>query len=96
MTVRLCTLTVKPVLSGHSNRRSKLTFQYRLSLNAGQKVLQNALLEHSAILLTFIKLPYAFKTFVLFIFEWQLFTLITTDDKLKTIFVTNVWSILYC
>ena len=30
--------------------------------------------EHSAILPTFIKLPYVFKTFVLSIFEWQLKT----------------------
>ena len=34
------------------------------------KVLQNAPREHSAILLTFIKLPFAVKTFVLSIFEW--------------------------
>ena len=30
--------------------------------------------EHSAILLTFIKLPFAIKTFVLSIFEWLLKT----------------------
>ena len=36
--------------------------------------MQNALLEHSAILLTFIKLPFVFKTFVLSIFEWPLRT----------------------
>ena len=29
--------TVKPVLSGHSQRRPKIGFQGRLSLNAGQK-----------------------------------------------------------
>ena len=34
------------------------------------KVLQNAPREHSAILLTFIKLPLVFKTFVFSIFEW--------------------------
>ena len=33
------------------------------------KVLQNALLEHSVILSTFIKLPFVFKTSVLSIFE---------------------------
>ena len=38
------------------------------------KVLQNALLEHSAILLTCIKLPSVFKTLVLSIFEWPLKT----------------------
>ena len=36
--------------------------------------MKNALLEHSAILLTFIKLPFVCKTFVLPIFEWPLKT----------------------
>ena len=36
--------------------------------------MQNALLEHSAILLTFIKLPFVFKTFVLSFFKWLLLT----------------------
>ena len=38
------------------------------------KVLQNAPREHSAILSTFIKLPFVIKTFVLSIFEWPLKT----------------------
>ena len=61
--------TVKHVLSGHSKRRPKISFQDRLSLNAGQKycrMLQNAS--------TFIKLPFVFKTFVFSIFEWPLKT----------------------
>ena len=37
-------------------------------------MLQNAPREHSAILLTFIKLPFVFKTFVLPFFEWLLKT----------------------
>ena len=37
-------------------------------------MLQNAPIEHSAILSTFIKLPFVFKTFVLSIFEWPLKT----------------------
>ena len=44
------------------------------------KVLQNAQVEHSAILSSFIKLPFAFKTFVMSIFEWPLktgFTVLT-------------------
>ena len=65
--------TVKPVFSGHSKRRPKIGFQDRLSLTAGQKYCR-MLLEHSVILSTFIKLPFAFKTFVLFIFECQLKT----------------------
>ena len=36
--------------------------------------MQNAPREHSAILLTFIKLQFVFKTFVLSIFEWLLKT----------------------
>ena len=65
--------TLKAVLSGHS-KRSNIGFQDRLSLNAGQKycrLLQNALLEHSAILSTCIKLPCVFKTFVLSIVAAQ-------------------------
>ena len=37
--------------------------------------------EHSAILSTFIKLPYVFKTFVLSIFEWPLKTGFTVYFK---------------
>ena len=50
--------------------------QDRLSLNACQKycrMLQESIL-HSAILSTFIKLPFVFKTFVLSIFERPLKT----------------------
>ena len=36
-------------------------------------------LEHSAILLTFIKLQFVFKTFVLSIFEWLLKTGVTVS-----------------
>ena len=66
--------TVKPVLRGHSKRRPKIGFQDRLSLNAGQKHCRMLQWEHSAILLTFSKLPFVFKTFVLSIFEWPLKT----------------------
>ena len=66
--------TVKPVLSGHSKRRSKTGFQDRLSLNAGQKYCRMLQGEHSAVRSTFIELPFAIKTFVLSIFEWPLKT----------------------
>ena len=49
-------------------------FQDQLSLNVGQKYCRMLQGEHSAILSTFIKLPFDFKTFVLFIFEWPLKT----------------------
>ena len=48
--------TVKPVLSGHSKRKPKISFQDRLSLNAGQKYCRMLPFEHSAILSTFNKL----------------------------------------
>ena len=64
--------TVKPVLSGHSKKKTKIGFQDRLSLNAGQKFCRMLREEHSAILSTFIKLSFAFKTFVFSIFEWPL------------------------
>ena len=48
------------------SKRLKIGFQDQLSLNAGQR-------EHSAILLTCIKLPIVIKIFVLSIFQW-LFT----------------------
>ena len=54
--------TVKPVLSGHSKRRPKIGFQDGSSLNSDQK--------YCRMLLTFIKLPFVIKIFVLSIFEW--------------------------
>ena len=53
----------------------KIGFEDQLSLNAGQMYCRMLPLEHSAILLIFIKLPFVIKIFVLFIFEW-LFTLV--------------------
>ena len=49
-------------------------FQYQLSLNAGQKYCRMRQGEHSAILSTFIKLPFSIKTYVLSIFKWPLKT----------------------
>ena len=52
-----------------------MTNDFRINLLVfGKKILS---LEHSAILSTFIKLPYALKSFVLSIFEWPLKTGIT-------------------
>ena len=56
--------TVKPVVRGHLKGRAKIGFQSRLLLNAGQKYGRMLQGEHSAILSTFIKLPFGFKTFV--------------------------------
>ena len=65
--------TVKPVFSGHSKRRPKC-FEDRLSLNAGQKYCRMLQGEHSAIRMTFIKLPFVIKSFVLSFFEWLFHT----------------------
>ena len=46
-------------------KRPKIVFQYQLLLNAGQKYCRMLHGEHSAILSTFIKLPFVIKIFVL-------------------------------
>ena len=60
--------TVKPVLSSHSERRPKIGFQDQLSLNAGKKYFR---ILHSAILFTFIELPFVIKIFVLSILSMK-------------------------
>ena len=62
-------------------KKAKIVFQDQLSLNAGQKFCRMLPLEHSAILSTFIKLPFAIKIFVLSIFEWLLKTGFTVSEK---------------
>ena len=66
--------TVKPALSSHLKRKPKIGFQDRLSLNAAQKYCRMLPLEHSAILLSCIKLPIIIKIVVLSIYEWLLKT----------------------
>ena len=53
---------------------SVFSFQDQLSLNAGQKYCRMLQGEHSAILLTFIKLPFVIGICVLSIFEWPFYT----------------------
>ena len=77
--------TVKPVLSGHSKRRPKIGFQDRLLLNAGQKYCRMLQGEHSAILSTFIKLPFVINIFVLSIFECPLKTGFTVFNSFAEI-----------
>ena len=55
-------------------KRPKIGFQDQLSLNAGQKYCRMLQGEHSAILSTFIELPFVIKIFVLSIFEWPFYT----------------------
>ena len=56
------------------SKRPKIAFQDQLSLNAGQKHCRMLQGEHSAILSTFINLPFVIKTFALSIFEWPFYT----------------------
>ena len=56
------------------SRRLKFDFQDQLLLNAGQKYCRMLQGEHSALLLTFIKLPFGIKIFVLSVFEWTFYT----------------------
>ena len=52
----------------------KTGYQDQLSLNAGQNYCRILQGEHSAILSTYIKLPFVIKIFVLSIFEWPFYT----------------------
>ena len=52
----------------------KIGFQDQLSLNAGQKYCGMLQGEHSAILSTFIKLPFVIMIFILSIFKWPFYT----------------------
>ena len=62
-------------------KRPKIGFQDQLSLNAGQKYCMILQGEHSATLLTFIKLPFAIEIFVLSVFEWLFYTYFTVMNK---------------
>ena len=59
----------KTCLKQPLSKRPKIGFQDQLSLNAGQKYCR---MQHSAILSTFIKLPFVIKIFVFSIFKWLL------------------------
>ena len=56
------------------SKRLKFGFQDQFSHNAGQKYCRMLQREHSAILLTFIKLAFDIKIFVLSFFEWLFYT----------------------
>ena len=68
-----CIYSKTCVKQPHSNR-PKIGFQDQLLLNAGQKYCRILQGEHSAILLTFINLPFVIKMFVLSIFGWSFYT----------------------
>ena len=56
------------------SKRPQIGFEDQILLNAGQMYCRMLQEEHSAILSTFIKLPFVIKIFVLSIFEWPLKT----------------------
>ena len=58
----------------YTQKKTKTRFQDQLFLNAGQKYCRMLQGEHSAILSTFVKLPFVIKIFVLSIFERPLKT----------------------
>ena len=62
----------KTCLKRPLKKKTKIGFQDRLLLNAGQKYCRMLHGEHSAILSTFIKLPFAIKIFVLSILSDRL------------------------
>ena len=62
------------------SKRPKIGFQNQLWLNAGQKYCRMLQGEHSAILPTFIRLPFVIKIFILSIFEWPFYTDFTVQD----------------
>ena len=69
-------------------KKTEFFFQDQLSLNAGQKYCRMLQEEHSAILLTFIKLPLVIKTFVLSIFKWPFYTGFTVDPAERLVLVS--------
>ena len=66
--------STKNCLKRPLHKRPKIGFHDQQSLHAGQRYCRMPQGEHSAILSTFIKLPFVIKIFVLTIFEWPLKT----------------------
>ena len=72
----MCDLGLKRPVS----KRPQIGFQDQLLMNAGQKYCRMLQREHSAILSTFIKLPFIIKIFCLSIFEWPFYTGLTVHS----------------
>ena len=67
------------------SERPKIGFQDQLSLNTGQKYCRVLQGEHSAILLTFIKLPFVIKVFVLSILSGCFTQVLLYYERITTI-----------
>ena len=68
-------------------KKTKIGFKDQLRLNADQKYCRMLQREHSAILSTFIKLPFVIKIFVLSILEWPLKTSFTVFRTIRVWFI---------
>ena len=76
---------IKTCVKRALSKRPKIGFQDQLLLNAGQTHCRMLQGEHSAILSTFIKLPFVIKIFVLSIFEWSFYTGFTVYEPFTSI-----------
>ena len=72
--IRLILVYSKTCVKQPLSNIPKIVFQDLLTLTAGQKYSRMLQGEHSAILLTFIKLPFVIKILVLSIVEWPFHT----------------------
>ena len=70
----LYTLYSKTCVKWLLSNRPEIGFQDQFSLNAGHKYCRMLQAEHSAILLTYIRLTFVIEIFVLSIFEWPFYT----------------------
>ena len=69
----------------HSQKDRKLVFKTNYCLMQVKSIAECSTVEHSAILLTFIKLPIVIKVFVLSIIEWPFYTGFTVNSHKKLI-----------
>ena len=67
------------------SKKKKWVFKADYCLMQVKSIAECSKMEHSSILLTFIKLPFVIKIFVLSIFEWLLKTGFTVPPKCRTI-----------
>ena len=80
--ILISSLYSKTCLKRPLKKITKIGFQDQLSLNAGQKYCRILQGEHSAILSTFIKVPFVINILVLSIFEWPLKTGFTVSEAI--------------
>ena len=73
--------TVKPVFSDQT-KEDQVMFSRPIIAKCRSKVLQNAPVEHSAVLSTCVKIPNGFQTFVLTSLQWPLKTGSTVLEQL--------------